>query len=272
MAEIDISGWSLKLPPQYRDDVARHGDQSSLAGVKSRYFRTERDGSLTFIAPADCGRGEGASGTELRRWRADDATFGWNTSLEGYLSASLRINEVPVDSFGRPAPLAIGHIRHGSRCMCRLYYDDGSLYFVDDVAGSEASAKKFVLTSFDGSPIEVPQGERFDFFIRVQMTTLHVSVIYKGRTYTAVDDLDAFWIGKTLQFSIGVHIHQDLETSRLGQGSVSYFAVSEPANSETTDRPNSSKPEKDPQKKLLSAKIVLQYDNGETLEIPLSST
>jgi hypothetical protein len=271
MAEVDISGWSLKLPPKYRDEIALHADQSSLASVKSRYFRTERDGSLTFIAPADGARGNRSSGTELRRWRADDASFGWNTSLEGYLSASLRINEVPCDAVGRPVPLVIGHIRHGSHCMCRLYYDAGSIYFVDDVSGPDASSRKFVLTSFAGDPIGVPQGERFDFFIRVQMTKLHVSVIYKGRTYSALDELDPFWIGKNLQFSIGVHVQSESESLPIGQGSVSYFAVSEPGHSQPTGKPDNARPESGNQKKLVSAKIVLQYDDGETVEIPISS-
>ena len=271
MAEVDISGWSLKLPAKYRDEVTLQSDQLSLASLKSRYFRTERDGSLTFIAPTDGARGQRSSGTELRRWRADDASFGWNTSREGYLSASLRINEVPTDAEGKPTPVVIGHIRHGSHCMCRLVYDAGSIYFVDDVTGPDATAKKFVLTSFAGQPIADPQGERFDFFIRVQMDKLHVSVIHKGRTYSALDELDPFWIGKTLQFSIGVHVHADAETAAVGQGSVSYFAVSEPGNSQSTSKSDNPASEaKKPQKKLVSAKIVLQYDDGETVEIPLS--
>lgn len=270
MASIDLSGWSLKLPPAFKQEMTQNSDGRSLDRLRSKFFRTEDDGSLTFIAPAGGSYLKRCAGTEIRKWHASNAQLGWNTSQEGYLSASVRVNEAPVDPEGAAAALTISEIFCGRDVFCSLQFQGGRLYLVDRHAHDSKTFTRTELCSFSGQSLNVPMSARFDYFLRVQMSSLTVSVIFGGKTYSATRDVPASWVGKRFHFSVGAKLQNDLENPLTGNGNVSYLLVSEPKAPAGSEKAEDAEPIAKKDKKVVKASILLEYEDGERVEIPMT--
>ncbi|HEY4203183.1 MAG TPA: polysaccharide lyase family 7 protein [Devosiaceae bacterium] len=268
MKAIDLSRWELLLPSTPTDlNYLLSGADiggGSLAGAAEN-VRFESDGALTFIVPAS----ETAQGPddmlacELREFDDRVGAHGWNTSQGGYLSASLRINELPEARIGGEARIAIGRIMGSTGQMCVLYYDAGTLYITDSMDRRDGKPLRLDLRSVSGEATAIPLGERFDYFLKVSMSDFVVSVIHHGVTYSARQELNDDWLGKVLHFNVGIGV---LPGEVRGAASASYYAISEPmvALARNADFGGALD-----DRNIVSAKVVLTLDDGGEVEIPL---
>ncbi|HEY4202184.1 MAG TPA: polysaccharide lyase family 7 protein [Devosiaceae bacterium] len=232
---INLANWKITLPidkkgrPTGRDDAV---EVEKLIGFALPPYFSVTSNSITFQAPTNGSTtdGSGYPRSELREMNGRGGMAAWTVATGGRLSATLRINEVPRVSTGKPGRIVIGQIHGPNDELCRLYYDAGQIFFVDDKAGDKRKETSFPLLSSGGKPAGIPIGARFSYTINVNASTLVVTVKHGGTTYSATDPIGTFWPGKKLYFKAGAYVQVGAGSSKehtggTGQGSVTFFAL-----------------------------------------------
>ena len=235
---FDLSNWSLQLP------VNAHGEPSGTATEKtnligykdSDYFYTGSDGAMVFVAPVQGARTSGSDYTrsELREMNGPREAA-WTVAQGGTLTAELAVEGVPAESNGVPGGMVIGQVHGQADEMCRLYFDMGTVYLVDDHGGPNNAPAKFLLHDAAGQEPDIPVGERFDYVIRVASREMTVEVFVGNRLFKAVDPVSPVWDGDRMYFKAGVYNgvgepSSGASTLGSGAGAVAFYrlAVSHP--------------------------------------------
>ena len=239
-SSIDLDFWKVTLPINELGETSGLGDAvefETLEGIAiPPYFDVQPD-AITFMAPTNGARTGGSNypRSELREMDGAGNRYEWLASDGGRLSATLRVDELPVAVNGEAGSrVVIGQIHGPNDELCRLYYDEkGQVYFVDDKAGEEQEETVFKLLAADGSQATIPLGERFSYTIVADAEQLVVTVTYDGVEYTGADTLSAFWADKPLYFKAGVYsqvglIGSEAHTAGTGQAKATFLAISKP--------------------------------------------
>jgi hypothetical protein len=141
---------------------------------------------------------------------------------------------LPVVGSGK-GRVVIGQIHGPDDELCRLYYDNGQLYFYDDKSGPSQKELQYVLKSSSGASTNIPLNAPFEYSIVVANNALVVSAKYNGVTYSAADPISSFWPGKALYFKAGVYVQvgkpgSGAGTTGTGQGKVSFYKLAKPTH------------------------------------------
>lgn len=237
---IDLSYWKITLPVNDQGLLSGKGDATEVTNLQDfslpPYFVVQGT-SFTFMAPTNSARTDGSNypRSELREMDGQGEEIEWSVEDGGYLAATLKINELPVTTDQIPGRIVIGQIHGPDDELCRLYYDDGRLYFYDDKAGADLEETQYVLTAADGSEPNIPLGDEFSYSIDVDSKELVVTAIFDGITYRAIDPISSFWRTQKVYFKAGVYVQVGLEGSNAGivgtgQGSATFSALSRPTH------------------------------------------
>lgn len=237
---IGLTHWKLTLPVTKDGTVAGPGNAVEMIALEGLsvppYFTVTAD-SISFRAPTDGATTKGSHypRSELREMDGEGDEYDWVVEQGGILTATLQVDELPKTAKGQPGAIVIGQIHGPDDELCRLYFDNGALYFVDDKAGKAAKETKFVLKSSVGKAAKIPLGERFSYTIDANSERLEVSVQYNDVTYTATDPISAFWPGKELYFKAGVYVQVGKPGSGAGRmgtgwGGVTFYDISQPTH------------------------------------------
>jgi len=239
-SNFDLALWKLTLPIDSSGGFS--GTAIEIKSLSSTYqiepyFYTATDGAMVFNAPT---YGATTSGShyprsELREMAAPGVVAAWTVAQGGTLSATLAVNQVPTTSTGAKGRVIIGQIHGPADELCRLYYDNGVIYFHDDKAGSSQVETQFDLKDASGAKTKIPLDAKFDYTINANSSKLTVSVVYNGVTYTAADPISAFWPGKALYFKAGVYVQvaapgSGAGTVGTGWGQTSFYRLPRPVH------------------------------------------
>jgi len=196
-AEINYNDWKLTLPIDSKGKFTS-GKAMEIKPLKPDYSKPpyyyKEDGAIVFSTPAD---GATTPGSKYPRSELREMSGGkeasWKISDGGTLSATLSVESLPTTKDGKPGRIVIGQIHGPDDELCRLYYDNGALYFYDDKATSKQKETKFELKN---KPI--PLHEPFGYIITVADNQLTVTAIYDGETVSAFEKISSFWKDKPL--------------------------------------------------------------------------
>lgn len=182
---------------------------------------------LTFTARVDGART--SSNTKYARSELREMINGqkaaWKPSQGGTLMATCSVEEVPVKADGNPGRLIIGQIHGKDDELCRLYYDDGKLYFVNDKAGDAQKETTFQLNN----PL-IPIGAQFSYGIKVSGGKI---TVWLSPTWSVTEPIGPFWANDdlpALYFKAGVYLGAGKEgsgagTIGTGRGVVKFYGV-----------------------------------------------
>jgi Ca2+-binding RTX toxin-like protein len=225
---FDLTKWYLTLP------VDSAGGTDSLAlnvmnltGYESMYFYDGPDGGMVFISIPD---GATTSNTkyprsELRELDGSGNLAGWNLAKGGTMTATLKVNEIPMTSLGDPGKAVIGQIHGKSDELVRLYWDNNTVYFKNDQAGSNNGEMQFSLKNSAGQTPVIHLGEQFSYKIDAHGSMLKVEVYFNGQTYSSTTAINSVWQSDTLYFKAGIYLGNNAEQGATGEGKVSFYGL-----------------------------------------------
>ncbi|CAH0349327.1 hypothetical protein SPH9361_00550 [Sphingobium sp. CECT 9361] len=223
---FEYSEWRIALPVDAAGKTTGNAAQiDKLAGYGgSEYFRPS-DTALVFRAAVD---GATTSGSKYARSELRELTNGnsaaWNLKQGGTMTATLSVDSVPTYFNGTPGRLVIGQIHGKENELVRLYWDNGTVYFVNDLAGPSNKELKFQLLSPNNETPSIDLGEAFSYKINAVGNTLEVVVYADGQTYSSTTQINAIWQSDSLYFKAGVYLGVN-ETQGTGVGQTSFFGL-----------------------------------------------
>lgn len=203
--DIDYSAWKLNLPVDATGGTL--GGSLTIGKIDKNYqcvpYFRQLENSIIFHVPTD---GATTSGSNYPRSELREMINGkeaaWKVDKTSTLEATVRIVELPKTVDGKLGKLVIGQIHGPSDELCRLYYDNGKVYFKDDKAGTDYKETTF--------KIDVPNIELLKWFsykIQVRNKKLSVSITHSnGTTVTKSETISSFWTGKSMYFKAGVYL------------------------------------------------------------------
>jgi hypothetical protein len=148
---FDLALWKITLPVD--KSGAFSGTALEVSPIPATYtnkdyFYTAADGAMVFMAPVEGATTSGSHypRSELREMAAGNKLAAWTIAEGGSLSAIVSVNEVPKTSAGATGRVVIGQIHGPDDELCRLYYDNGVIYYYNDKSGSNGTTEtKFEL-------------------------------------------------------------------------------------------------------------------------------
>lgn len=244
---VGLGYWKLTLPVTKDGTVSGPGNAveiTALEGIAVPPYFNVTENSVSFRAPTDGATTKGSHypRSELREMDGEGDEYDWILSEGGHLSATLQVDEIPKTKDGKPGAIVIGQIHGPDDELCRLYYENGLVYFVDDKAGKGLKETKFILKSAAGKSSKIPLGKQFSYEIDATSERLAVSVKYGDVTYTGTDPISSFWAGKALYFKAGVYVQVAKPGSKAGHigtgaGAVTFFDISQPSHTIVHPKP-----------------------------------
>jgi hypothetical protein len=224
---LDLADWKLTLPVDERGGSGGEAAEvETLAGyVHPAYFHGSADGGVIFTAAVDGAttRGSRYPRSELREMRNGDEAA-WTLSEGGTMTATLAVNAVPTRGDGRPGRLIVGQIHGEDEELVRLYYEDGSVHFVNDRAGPDNEETAFALENARGEQPAIALDERFSYLIEARGNVLAVEVRADGDIYRSVTRISDVWQSDRFYFKAGVYLGVNEETG-AGAGRVTFHAL-----------------------------------------------
>lgn len=223
---FDFSEWRLALPVDSSGKTTGLSAQidNLKAYLGSEYFRTANN-TLTFSAAVDGATTSSSkyARSELREL-SDGRSAAWNLKQGGTMTATLSVDSAPVYFNGTTGKLVVGQIHGKNDELVRLYWDNGSVYFVNDKAGPSNKELKFQLLSAEGETPSVSLGETFSYKINAIGNTLEVIVYADGKTYSSTTTINSVWQSDSLYFKAGVYLGVN-ETQGMGVGQTSFYGL-----------------------------------------------
>ncbi len=237
---FDLSLWKLTLPVDANgglSGVAAEVKSIASSYHKAPFFQTGSDGAMVMMAPVTGATTSGSHypRSELRELTSAGTNAAWTASQGGRLRATLSVNELPVRNDGGKGSVVIGQIHGPDDELCRLYYDQGKLYFHDDKSGPDEIERQYILKSASGVEPGIPLNARFDYEIRVADSALTVTATFGGVVYRASEPISRFWSDKPLYFKVGAYVQvgkpgSDAGTTGSGRGQVSFYRLPPPSH------------------------------------------
>ncbi|MBM1173036.1 polysaccharide lyase family 7 protein [Microvirga arabica] len=224
---FSLSDWKITLPIDSFGTISGTATEiKSLSGYQhSSYFYTASDGAMVFYAPVDGATTSGSkyARSELREMKGV-AKAAWSLNEGGLLNATLEVDQAPIRFDGSAGRVVVGQIHGQNDELVRLYWENGSVYFVNDRAGSHNSETTFKLTNSIGQTPNVSLNERFSYIIDAKGDDLKVSVLADGQTYSSSTRINDVWDTDTFYFKAGTYLGVN-ETQGFGAGQTSFYAL-----------------------------------------------
>jgi len=224
---FNLANWKITLPVDQNGTVIGTAQEiKSLQGYQNlNYFYTGSDGAMVFRAAVDGATTSGSkyARSELREMNGADRAA-WTIKQGGTMSATLEVDQVPTRLDGSVGRIVVGQIHGQDAELTRLYWDNGTVYFVNDHAGSTGQEATFRLTDSAGRTPNISLNEKFSYKIDASAKQLKVSVYADGQVYTATDTINSFWSTDTFYFKAGTYLGVN-ETQGTGYGQTSFYAL-----------------------------------------------
>jgi len=255
---FDLSNWKITLPVDQGGSLGGTAiEVKNLSGYKnSKYFYTGPDGAMVFYAPVDGATTKGSSyaRSELREMKGSEKAA-WKLSEGGFMSATLEVDSAPVRE-GVGGRLVVGQIHGQDHELVRLYWENGTVYFVNDRAGAGNSETKFTLKDKGGATPDVSLNEKFSYTINAKGSSLEVDVHADGRVYESTTKINSVWQSDTFYFKAGTYLGAN-ETNGSGAGQTSFYALHFNHDGKVTAPPSPSDPEPAPDRPGVEDKCVI---------------
>ncbi|MBB3017782.1 Ca2+-binding RTX toxin-like protein [Microvirga lupini] len=189
------------------------------------YFYMGSDGAMVFKAPVQGATTTGSryARSELREMSGSERAA-WTVMQGGFMKATLKIDQAPSLFNGTKGRVVVGQVHGQDDELVRLYWEKGTLYFVNDIAGATGQETKFALTSKIGSKPNVTLNERFTYTIDVTADRVKVTVLADGQTYMASDKVNQAWRADAFYFKAGTYLGVN-ETQGTGYGQTSFYEL-----------------------------------------------
>lgn len=228
MATINYTDWYLTLPVDASGGITGEATTKNPIGTYSdaNMFWVDAAGWQHFKAPVNGATTSGSvyPRSELREM-IGGALASWTLTDAGEMINTIKVIEVPTKLDGTVGKVVIGQIHGPSDELCRMYWDNGEVYFKNDLAGPNGDTEtKFQLLSPAGAPAMIPLNTQFKYKIRAKGHTLSVYAYYGGVTYSSVTTIHSVWDGKPLYFKAGVYLGQN-ETTGTGNGHTAFSII-----------------------------------------------
>lgn len=225
--EFELTNWKLTLPVD--EDRGTDGEAieiEDLTGYEDPdHFYDAPDGAMVFAAAVDGATTSGSQypRSELREMRRGERAA-WHLSEGGTMTATLRVDSVPARSNGSPGRIVIGQIHGEDDELVRLYYENSTLYFVNDRAGADDEESDFALQNALGEEPDIALGERFSYLIDAHDAILTVEAHADMDVYRSTTPINDVWQSDTFYFKAGVYLGVNDETG-AGVGQASFYAL-----------------------------------------------
>ncbi len=223
---FNLKNWKLTLPVDNKGDINGEAlEIRNLDKFESPYFYDAADGGMVFIAHTDGATTSGSTypRTELREMNGDKRAA-WKPSQGGTMTATLKVDEVPSFKNGDPGRLVVGQIHGADEELVRLYWENNTVYFINDRAGPNNKEIKFNLLSADGKTPDIALGEKFSYKIDARGDTLKIEVHADGKIYTSTTPINAVWQSDSLYFKAGIYLATN-EDSGSGRAKASFYGL-----------------------------------------------
>lgn len=221
--QFDLTNWKITLP--IPDKKGKALEEKKLKGYESQYFY-DQNGAMVFWAPVEGSTTKNSKypRSELRE-REDGKDAKWNLARGGTMTATLRIDQVPQDKDGDPGKLVIGQIHGEDDELIRLYWDNGTVYFKNDISGKDGKEHLFRLRDAAGNTPRVSMGETFAYKIDARGDQLAVTIYADGQEYHSVTAINPVWQKDTLYFKAGVYLGVNANQGATGAAKVSFYGL-----------------------------------------------
>jgi hypothetical protein len=226
-ANFDLQNWKLTLPVDSSGSFS--GSASEVLNLEGyerpTYFYTAGDGAMVFSAPVEGATTSGSSyvRSELREMVGAERAA-WTLSDGGTMTATLEVDQVPTRDDHSPGRVIVGQIHGQDEELVRLYWQDNSVYFMNDRAGADDAETRFDLTNQSGDSPNISLDERFSYRIDARDDTLNVSVSADGQVYSSETGISQTWDTDQFYFKAGMYLGVNGE-SGSGSGQASFYAL-----------------------------------------------
>ena len=226
---FDLTNWKLTLPIADTD-----GDALEIKNLidyeNSEYFYDAPDGAMVFRSTVTGSQTANTKYTrsELREMDGSDRAA-WTLKEGGTMTATLKIDEMPFHNDGQTGRIIVGQIHGGNDELVRLYYEKGTLYFMNERAGPYDKELRFDILNGKGEKPDVVLGEKFSYMIDAHGDQLTVKVFADGQVYQSVTTINDAWDGNEFYFKAGVYLGvNDIDghsKQGYGAGQVSFYGL-----------------------------------------------
>ena len=222
---FNLSTWYLTLPID-----SSGGNTGTAVMIKSLsnyqmspYFYTGSDGGMVFRAPVDGATTSGShyARSELREM-SGSSLAAWNLSTGGHMVATLAVDQIPTYFDGSQGKVVVGQIHGKSNELVRLYWSAGTMYFANDLSGTDNTEHKFYFKDSAGNAPSISLGEKFSYSIDAHGNQLEVDIYADGHVYTSTTAINSIWQSDTLYFKAGAYLGVN-ETQGTGWGETEFY-------------------------------------------------
>lgn len=226
-SKIDLSDWKLQLPIDAKGTFSGKAAEVKVLSnyVHQDYFRTGSDGAVVLAAPVDGATTGGSiyARSELREMNGP-APAEWTLAQGGRLTATLQVDAAPIQSDGTYGKMVVGQIHGGDGQMVRLAWQDGTLFFANDITSNGKKDVHIELLNAAGQQPDVDLNETFSYSIDVSNNRLTVAVEADGQVYSSSSAINKAWSDNAFYFKAGAYLGVNEKTGQ-GVGQVSLFAL-----------------------------------------------
>ncbi len=241
---FDLSNWKLQLPIDSSGTFSGKAVEiKNLTNYEhSSYFYTGVDGAMVLAAPVNGATTGGSkyARSELREMNGS-ANAEWSLAQGGFMAATLEVDLVPTKLDGTQGRVVIGLVHGGDGQLVRVYWEKGTVYYIDGRTGPQDSDTKHVLTNSAGQAPSVSLDERFSYSIDVYGHDLKVSVIADGQTYSSEIDIKDAWNDNLFYFKAGTYLGEN-DSTATGWGQTSFYSLAFNHSGATTPPPAQPQP------------------------------
>ena len=239
-ANFDLSEWKLQLPVDADGGfVGRYTEIKKLEGYTGTWFNTGSDGAMVLRAPVEGVTTGGAryARSELRELNPDFAAptnAAWTLQQGGSMAVAMQVDEVPTKFDGSAAKVVIGQIHGGDHQLVRLYWENGSIYWVNGRNEAQTKDVTYLFKDAQGNTPKISLNETFVYTMDVKGHDLRLTLTADGITYTSSITIGPGWDDNQFYFKAGLYLGTNEETSR-GEGQVSIYGVDVRHDGQVTD-------------------------------------
>ena len=226
-SNFDLSNWKLQLPIDVKGSFGgKAAEVKELSSYVHRdYFHTGGDGAIVLAAPVNGATTGGSiyARSELREMNGA-APAEWSLAQGGRLTATMQVDAAPAQSDGTYGKIVVGQIHGGDGQLVRLAWEDGSLFFANDITTNGKKDVHIELLNAAGKQPNVSLNETFSYTIDVSDNVLTVAVRADGQVYAASSQINRAWNDNAFYFKAGAYLGVN-EKGSEGVGQVSIFAL-----------------------------------------------
>jgi hypothetical protein len=224
---FDLSNWKLTLPVDAKGGIEGTAvEVKKLLGYENAAsFFDAADGAMVFRASAEGATTSGSkyARSELREMNGTQRAA-WSLAEGGTMTATLKVDAVPTRADGSGGRVVVGQIHGQDHELVRLYWEKGTVHFVNDQAGSKNAETTFLFKNAEGKTPSIDLGETFSYKIDAQGDKLTVSIFADGDVYTSTTTINAVWQSDAFYFKAGVYLGVN-ETQGSGVGQTSFYGL-----------------------------------------------